>query len=380
MQQSHTHAVLDVGLGTLAFRSTKRKRPSSAAEGDDRHRKRALIDYAMSLTFLPTDPKKCHMLVATIFQEESSMRGVSSISRLMVNRVLPAGSPVFELVREGRLRELQEMMHRGEASLRDHDDKRLRTILNCELNAGSSLPPNEFSAVQRCRRLLLEAGADPTAQDFLRMAIATRHTETVGLASQDFGWPWPHINNLKWSFNRPAISVSCTGWLEDLVVTKEFISQLLDLGADIHLRADDGETCLHAFFQQKTLKFPTIDFSEVIIGSYTGDLWDAVLQSRGFDLAEFRHGYQRRAKYTKSYTRHNFEALWKGREALCPYWDDTPWPPEGTCGMTSENSGSVPCRGMIPWSSISNRKRCSGKMLSGMRTWLSGTLHEATRT
>ncbi|RYP46536.1 hypothetical protein DL768_007283 [Monosporascus sp. mg162] len=44
------------------------------------------------------------------------------------------------------------------------------------------------------------------------------------------------------------------------------------------------------------------------LGSYHGDLWDSVLQSCG---------------------RSDFESLWRGREHLCPYWDDSPWPPLG---------------------------------------------------
>lgn len=68
-------------------------------------------------------------------------------------------------------------------------------------------------------------------------------------------------------------------------------------------------------------------------GSYCGDLWDSALSLRGKQISVNRLGHQRRAKYTEWYTRDIFEALWRGRESECPYWDDKPWPPsaKGVC-------------------------------------------------
>jgi hypothetical protein len=64
-----------------------------------------------------------------------------------------------------------------------------------------------------------------------------------------------------------------------------------------------------------------------VVGSMTGDPWDSVLQTCGYDVSEFHQGYQRRAEYVGGYTREKFQALWIGRENQCPYWDDAPWPP-----------------------------------------------------
>lgn len=61
------------------------------------------------------------------------------------------------------------------------------------------------------------------------------------------------------------------------------------------------------------------------LGSYCGDLWDAVLDLCGYDISQFRKGYPRRAMYTNEYSREDFERLWKGREGRCPYWDDEDW-------------------------------------------------------
>jgi len=64
------------------------------------------------------------------------------------------------------------------------------------------------------------------------------------------------------------------------------------------------------------------------MGSYPGDLWDSFLQSRGYDIEKYRGGNYRKAQYTEDYTRAHFEMLWEGKEHLCPYWDDEPWPPK----------------------------------------------------
>jgi hypothetical protein len=61
------------------------------------------------------------------------------------------------------------------------------------------------------------------------------------------------------------------------------------------------------------------------LGSYCGDLWDAVLDLCGYDISQFRKGYPRRAMYTDDYFRQDFERLWEGREGRCPYWDDEDW-------------------------------------------------------
>lgn len=62
------------------------------------------------------------MIVASSCQHQTADEGILTFSTLMVNRVLPEGSLVFNLAREGNLQELQEMFRNGEASPRDHDE------------------------------------------------------------------------------------------------------------------------------------------------------------------------------------------------------------------------------------------------------------------
>jgi len=46
----------------------------------------------------------------------------SAIPQLLVYNILPAHSPVFSIVREGRLKEFQALLREGKASLRDQDE------------------------------------------------------------------------------------------------------------------------------------------------------------------------------------------------------------------------------------------------------------------
>lgn len=93
---------------------------------------------------------------------------------------------------------------------------------------------------------------------------------------------------------------------------------LIRAGADVSARRGDNISVSDlAYINRSVLHYGSS-------GSYTGDLWDSVLSELGYDLAEFRAGYPRRAEYNKVYTRNHFEMLWDGREEFCPYYDDPP--------------------------------------------------------
>ncbi|EMT71109.1 hypothetical protein NOF04DRAFT_13591 [Fusarium oxysporum II5] len=64
-------------------------------------------------------------------------------------------------------------------------------------------------------------------------------------------------------------------------------------------------------------------------GSYRGDLWDAALTICGHDVSQYRHAYPRVPRYNRNYRRKDFERLWEGYEALCPYWNDERYPETG---------------------------------------------------
>lgn len=143
----------------------------------------------------------------------------------------------------------------------------------------------------------------------------------------------------------------------------DHIRLLLDRGANVHARDKKGRTCLHLAIMN-AVGFVSTDKEVVLLliragaeisatsfrgtttsqmayrkgtawkaemrGSYGGDLWDAVLSERGYDVLEFRKGFPRKPIYTDDYTRRGFEDLWRGREHCCPYYDDPAvWYSEG---------------------------------------------------
>lgn len=137
------------------------------------------------------------------------------------------------------------------------------------------------------------------------------------------------------------------------------IQFLLNRGADVHARDKNGKSCLHLIYASavhKTGKREIIsflidsgadifarDFNDESVsearyskdgqsllgspGSSDGDIWDNVLARQGYNIAEFRKGWPRVAKYVtgdswwyNNYEREDFESLWEGMEHLCPYY------------------------------------------------------------
>lgn len=130
-QHESSYDSVDIGIGTLTIRFNKRTRPLKITSKDDdfhsQNDKRDLTDYSTTVLFTPTNPQRFHMLVASFFEEEiyqekMQRRSLSSISRLAVNRVLPNGSFIFELVEMGELSTVQKMITNDQTLLRCHDE------------------------------------------------------------------------------------------------------------------------------------------------------------------------------------------------------------------------------------------------------------------
>ncbi|KAI1500270.1 hypothetical protein F5X99DRAFT_387019 [Biscogniauxia marginata] len=413
LEQTREYKETDIGIGTLGLIMHKRIRSNAVHDADDEHprpQRRGYVDYEMTVTFIPKNNQRFHMFIASALQREL-FEGVASVSRLMVNRVLPAGSLVFELVREGKLQELQEMLKNGDASLRDHDEygasllsysmqqpEMCKFLVDSGIDVdhaaydngvrnwdenGSFLTPlqihndpvfrNEiidepsYIRINKCRRLLLEAGADPTIElDQFCFLKSVAFNGTPG--SLRLGWSsdttryFADIRKYGHQNGRSLFLQYCIN--QSFGYTAGMLKEFLDLGADIQDRDEDGSTCLHLclvgaghprcigkqefeafrYLVESGADVFAVDYQgravsdvaysessiypDIGIGGYVGDLWDSVLQSCGFDIAQFRSGYKRTARYSANYTRQIFEQLWQGREAHCPYWDDLPWTPE----------------------------------------------------
>lgn len=87
------------------------------------------IEYVTTVTFMPYGLQSPYMMTAS---ERSSRvlssHYISSISYLALNPVVPSTSRVFQVVAEGNLQALREMLQDGEASLRDTDESGLSLL------------------------------------------------------------------------------------------------------------------------------------------------------------------------------------------------------------------------------------------------------------
>ena len=213
----------------------------------------------------------------------------------------------------------------------------------------------EFEAAKECIKILLGSGADPTIS--LKSWDSPFHTACTPESLDIFdvflelGSAFAHINLADSRRHTPLLRM-CS-WYS--TYTRHAFSYLIDHGADMAARDKTGATCLHLAIENakrplRKLEFEALEYlirhgadvyatttegisvSEVAyttsstdvvykLGSYRGDLWDAVLASTGYPVSSFRRDWPRE-KFTARYTRDDFEELWKGRENLCPYFGE----------------------------------------------------------
>ncbi|KAF2104285.1 hypothetical protein NA57DRAFT_51122 [Rhizodiscina lignyota] len=231
----------------------------------------------------------------------------------------------------------------------------------CPLGIGKyfcALNNKERSTTLECWRLLLRAGADPTMpaldeQPFYPAnAIDNGTTEESLRLLLDLGGQFVDLHQRD-DFGRTPFLRLAMGMWDDPGSFALFLAR----GADIHARDYVGMTCLHYSVtwanpnNTELLASLTLlidkgadvlavdDFGHSVshyaytssvkeCGGYRGDLWDAALARRGYNLYEMRRGFPRKPRYSRRYSRATFERLWSGFEHLCPYYDDVPvWPP-----------------------------------------------------
>ncbi|KAI5917246.1 hypothetical protein F4810DRAFT_697255 [Camillea tinctor] len=221
----------------------------------------------------------------------------------------------------------------------------------------------QFEEIRICERMLLEGGADPTITNgpvtngYFGRVVTTAPIDIIyALWDSEFVRYSADIHGVTGNDfdNKSLFLLRCRNLPYN---DEEALNLLLDLGAGIHDRDSDGKTCLHIYMKHirhdgygedamgyfsslqtlvkrgadvlatdhhgetvSDIAYNQDDNKSRSTGSFSGDLWDSVLQSCGFDIAQFRAGRERIPFYTKYYTESDFRNLWKGRESYCPYY------------------------------------------------------------
>lgn len=115
----------DIGNGIITVHTKHRwltTQPSDSRDISCPDKVNESEDFVAKITFSPHKSASGRMFTVTTSQGVRWNGSFSPIPRLDVNRVLPDDSLVFRLVREGRLRALQNLLREGKASLKDHDE------------------------------------------------------------------------------------------------------------------------------------------------------------------------------------------------------------------------------------------------------------------
>lgn len=116
IQNTKKRKAFDIAGGTLTITGTKRRFVTFS--DDDNAPSEKKDDFIATMSFMPKRSTSNKMFTLSV----QSRGRTSSIPRFSVNCVLPAESPVFDLVRGGHMQEFLQMLQSGTASIRDHDE------------------------------------------------------------------------------------------------------------------------------------------------------------------------------------------------------------------------------------------------------------------
>ncbi|KAB5582935.1 hypothetical protein GE09DRAFT_948401 [Coniochaeta sp. 2T2.1] len=379
LQQDRKRKVVDVANGTLTVttnsrRRTRRQQNETPASGNNGGK-----DFVAQISFRPKGSNS--LLSISVSRGQLHHGSVSGVPRVLLSNILPEDSHVFKIARDGTVEDLMSLLAQGQASLHDHDPWGW-SLLHCAVQSGNSpmtrflvengLDVDEICTIGPTRydptsaEILLRAGADPTidprghslpvlhqstnlahqSTDRMRDMIY-RHSLYFGLSDcRDWrgftpmlwaSWlqcdPRRNVQQVPFFLSKGSSINEADGFgcnmLHHFFCTRPrrpsnpdgrfLLLYLLENGIDVRARDSLGRTVSQIAYSQLCYTM------EIQLGSYCGDIWDSVLDSCGYSIAEFRKGYPRQAAYTGRYSRWDFEKLWEGREHCCPYWDDTDW-------------------------------------------------------
>ncbi|KAF4340085.1 hypothetical protein FBEOM_5945 [Fusarium beomiforme] len=396
IKQKRIREEIDVDHGYLTISTNKRRRICSGGSSDSSGNANAFRDVVANIVFRPS--KSSWLFSVSLSQGQLFDRSIQSIPRISVCRIVPNDSLVFTLVKQGSLKELMDLLHKGKASLRDHDEQGM-PLLHYAATA----------SVEMCK-FLIESGADVdemgehTGTALSRIAGLGRHDTTLvlleNMADPTLSYPgWDNPLSTACNLDLPSAELFLkhgghftTHDLESSDLNgrtrlhqvcmaearstskQKAVAMLAAAGSNLDARVakswspDDhqtlGFTCLHSLVYQanrtrdrdelEALVFLIRQGADVLAvdhhqhsvamraclpndsdnqysskGSYRGDLWDAALTICGYDIRQHRDSYPRVPRYNRTYRRKDFERLWEGHEAACPYWNDERYPQTG---------------------------------------------------
>lgn len=287
-RQGFLYQKFRIDIGTITLVSNERTRSSDTIHPYPHTEEKLYSDYSSTFTFFPNDPQMFHMIVASIFQRETELDVSSSISQITVNRVLPYDSRVFQVIKDGDLRELRRMLGNGEASLRDHDEygasllfysvtqpKMCKFLVDngldvnhvdethslssgqmlfsqtaLQLSAKHRNPENLIQA-ESCCRILLEAGADrtPLASSYLPFSMTASQEGKVGLMRLAFNRELGnYFDDPISQYDSSLLLAYCDNTYDPY--DEETLREILDSGADINARDRSFNNCLHICFKR----------------------------------------------------------------------------------------------------------------------------------
>ncbi|KAI8668636.1 Helo-like-N domain-containing protein [Fusarium keratoplasticum] len=401
IKQKRLREEIGIDCGVLTITTNKRKRlvHEKTSEGPlDKEQPHG--DVVAGLSFRPTN----HALTIHISVTQGQLfdHCVQSIPRISINPIIPRGSPVFDIVRQGRIHEFRVMLAEGKTNYATAWPEICQLLIEAGLDVDAIGCYNHriertplIIAQQLDRndilRLLLQHGADPLLdanENLSPLVEACAEADASALRFYThYGAPFLSgaVNEVD-EMGRTMLHRVCGSWPRGHC-NCDALAALIDAGANIQARVTNnymalmkGFTCLHTlvyfawnpstsdelenlvYLIQRGASVYTVDDNHrsvsmtayiqnefecegewTPVGGYRGDLWDAALVTCGYNLSEFRRFYPRAPRYDSRYKRSDFEKLWEGIEHLCPYWDDHRWPETGTHGgysMDADDEGS----------------------------------------
>ncbi|KAK3942476.1 hypothetical protein QBC46DRAFT_447683 [Diplogelasinospora grovesii] len=300
----------DTSIGTVSLITSEKwvKRPLTLQTGAPFHLGDSSdVDQEEVLTtMLQIAPKylSAQQMTRLIITQYHSFHGTfTSIPRLCVNNIIPSNSPVFSIVQEGRVQDLQALLREGKASLRDHDENGRPLLFHAlthpemcrylikngadvdQVVSMASLTRPEVMAfakyivngipvrrlfpkkdpliadhelgkreegIMACYRVLLEAGCEPVSsitgnwlpilyagKEHLNLLLYLLCCFIVTGTAMDQTRSW----NLVTQFSHYS-------GLNRMLWIKPNLSVPIKLGANVRARDQTGKTCLHTCFQR----------------------------------------------------------------------------------------------------------------------------------